>query len=144
DLEGVASCFNLVAVKARPLRERMGLALARVGVHRCMRAFQAMRVLPEAPAPELRQASLNNIVENTLKSFDEELRLTEVRLSLKLHDGQIWLNVDARMVSLAVQACVSTLVSLVEASTEDGVVHVATRVADGTASCELRQDAYRL
>ena len=32
ELEGVASCFNLVATRARPLRERMGLSLARVGV----------------------------------------------------------------------------------------------------------------
>ena len=40
ELEGVASCFNLVAAKARPLRERMGLSLARVGVERNMRAFQ--------------------------------------------------------------------------------------------------------
>jgi hypothetical protein len=144
DLEGVASCFNLVAAKARPLRERMGLALARVGVHRSMRAFQAMRVLLEDSAPELRQASLNGIIENTLKSLDEELRLTESRVSVNLHDTPIRLKADPRMLSLAVQTCVGTLVSLVEASTEDGLVHITTRVVDGLATCELRQDAYRL
>jgi hypothetical protein len=73
ELEGVASCFNLVATKARPLRERLGLSLARVGVQRNMRAFQALRVLLEDPAPEPAPISLNTIVEQTIKSFDEEL-----------------------------------------------------------------------
>jgi len=89
----------------------MGLALARVGVHRSTRAFRAMRVLLEDPAPELRQASLNSIIETTLRSFDEELRLTESRVSVNLHDTPIRLKADPRMLSLAVQTCVGTLVS---------------------------------
>lgn len=144
DLEGVASCFNLVATKARPLRERMGLSLARVGVQRSMRAFQAMRVLLEDPAPEVRPISLNSIVEFTLKSFDEELRLTGSRFSLELHEAPIRLNADAAMLSLAVQACIGTLVSLVEASGAEGAIHISTSVSEGMAACELRQDAYRL
>jgi hypothetical protein len=51
---------------------------------------------------------------------------------------------DARMLSLALQACVGTLVALVEASNAADVIHVAARVSDGIASCEMRQDAYRL
>ena len=62
ELEGVASCFNLVAAKARPLRERMGLSLARVGVERNMRAFQALRVLLEDPPPEPAATSLTSII----------------------------------------------------------------------------------
>jgi hypothetical protein len=144
DLEGVASCFNLLGARARPLRERMGLSLARVGVQRSMRAFQAMRVLLEDPAPEPRAVSLNSIIEFTLKSFDEELRLTETRFEVELHEAPIRLNADAAMLSLAVQACAATLVSFVEASGGGGAVHISTTVADGMATCEMRQDAYRL
>ena len=50
-----------------PLRERMGLSLARVGVERSMRAFQALRVLLEDPPPEPRQISLKSLVEHTVK-----------------------------------------------------------------------------
>jgi hypothetical protein len=144
ELEGVASCFNLVATKARPLRERLGLSLARVGVQRSMRTFQALRVLLEDPPPERTSMSLNTIVEQTIKSFDEELHVTESRASLDLHDGPLRLDADARMLMVALQACVGTLVSLVEASGQGGTIHVATRAVERMTGCELRQDAYRM
>jgi hypothetical protein len=144
ELEGVASCFNLVATTARPLRERMGLSLARVGVERNMRAFQALRMLLEDPPPEPAATSLTSLVEQTISSFDEELRLTGLRISLSVPDAVIRVTADPRMLSLALQACVGTLVSLVEASNTPHVIHVTARVSDGVASCEMRQDAYRL
>lgn len=144
ELEGVASCFKLVALKARPLRERMGLSLALLGVERNIRAFQALRVLLEDPPPEPTPTSLTAIAEHTIKTFDDELRLTGLRVSLDAPETPIRVTADARMLSIAVQACVGTLVALAEASTSDGVIHVAVRSADGVASCEMRQETYRL
>ncbi len=144
ELEGVASCFNLIAARARPLRERIGLSLARVGVQRNMRAFQALRVLLEDPSPEMGPVSLNNLVEQTVRALEEELRVTESHASLDLHDGPIRLNADARLLTVALQACVGALVALVEASGQGGAIHVATKIAESTAYCELRQDTYRM
>ncbi|RPI53978.1 MAG: hypothetical protein EHM55_12155, partial [Acidobacteria bacterium] len=144
ELEGVASCFNLVSTRGRGLRERMGLSLARVGVDRNMRAFQALRVLLEDPPPEPRPISLNALVEHTVQGFGEELRLTGSTVSLDLGESVIRLNADARMLSLALQACVGTLVSLVEAANAEGGIHITARVTDGLAWIEMRQDAYRL
>ena len=144
ELEGVASCFNLVDRRARPLRERLGLSLARVGVQRNMRAFQALRVLLEDPAPEPSLTSLNSIVEQTVLSFDEELRIIESRAALDLHEGHARANMDARMLLIAVQGCVGTLASMIEASGQGGAIHIATRIGEGVASCEMRQDSYRM
>ena len=144
ELEGVASCFNLVAGRSRPLRERMGLALARVGIQRNMRAFQALRVLLEDAAPEPAQVSLTSVIEEALRPFDEELRVIESRISLNLNDAPIRIQADGRMLSMALQACVGTLAALIEASGHGGTIHIATRCADGLAYCEFRQDAYRL
>jgi len=144
ELEGVASCFGLVAPKSRSARERMGLSLARVGVQRSMRAFQALRVLLEDPPPEPSQISFDDVVRQTVKDFDEELFITQSRVSLKLNDAPIRLTVDARMLLIAAQACMGTLVSLVEASGQGGAIQIATRTSEGLAYCELRQDAYRL
>ena len=144
ELEGVASCFNLVSTRGRSLRERMGLSLARVGVERNLRAFQALRVLLEDPPPDPRPVPLNHLVEHTVQGFDEELRLTGSTVSLDLSESPIRLTADARMLSLALQACVGTLVSLVEASNASGSIHITTRAADGHASVEMRQDAFRL
>jgi hypothetical protein len=144
ELEGVASCFNLVTARARPLRERMGLSLARVGVERNVRAFQALRVLLEDPPPERSLISLTSILEQAVKSFEEELRVTNSRISLDVPDAIVRITADARMVSLALHACVGMLVSLVEASNTEGSIHVTARVSEGAASCEMRQDVYRL
>jgi hypothetical protein len=144
ELEGVASCFNLVSTRGRGLRERMGLSLARVGVDRNMRAFQALRVLLEDPPPEPRPLSLNALIEHTVQGFADELRLTNATVSLDLGDSVVRLDADARMLSLALQACVGTLVSLVEASSMDGSIHITSRVGEGLAWIEMRQDAYRL
>jgi signal transduction histidine kinase len=144
ELEGVASCFNLVSTKARVLRERMGLSLARVGVDRNMRAFQALRALLEDPPPETAPMSLTALLEQTIKMFDEELRLTGVRVTLDNPETAVRVVADGRMLIVALQACVGTLVSLVEAANAADRIHITTRVADGVASCEMRQDAYRL
>jgi len=144
ELEGVASCFKLVALKARPLRERMGLSLALVGVERNMRAFQALRVLLEDPPPEPVSTSLTAVVEHTIKTFEDELRLTGLRVSFDAPELPVRVTADTRMLSLAMQACVGMLVSLAEASNNDGVIHVSVRSADGVAVCEMRQDVYRL
>jgi hypothetical protein len=144
EMEGVASCFNLVDRRARPLRERVGLSLARVGVQRNMRAFQALRVLLEDPAPERTAISLNTIVEQAVLSFDEELRIIESRAALDLHDAPIRANADARMMLIALQGCVGTLAAMIEASGQGGAIHVATRSGEGVACCEMRQDSYRM
>ena len=144
ELEGVASCFNLVGARARPVRERMGLSLARVGVERNVRAFQALRVLLEDPPPQRTLISLTSIVEQAVKSFEEELGLTSSRIHLDVPDAIVRITADAWMVSLALHACVGMLVSLVEASNMAGSIHVAPRVSDGMATCEMRQDVYRL
>ena len=144
ELEGVASCFNLLATKARPLRERLGLSLARIGVQRNMRAFQAIRVLLEDPAPERRQLSLNSLVEHDLRSFHEELHATESRVMLDLRDAPLHVNADARMLSIAFRACLGSVIALMEASGQAGAIHIASRLADGVAHCELRQDVYRM
>jgi signal transduction histidine kinase len=144
ELEGVASCFNLVSTKTRVLRERMGLSLARVGVDRNMRAFQALRALLEDPPPETAPMSLTGLLDQTIKLFEEELRLTGVRITLDSPETAVRVIADGRMLIVALQACVGTLVSLVEAANTADRIHITTRIADGIASCEMRQDAYRL
>jgi C4-dicarboxylate-specific signal transduction histidine kinase len=144
ELEAVASCFNLVAGKARPLRERIGLSLARVGVERSIRAFQALRVLLEDPPPEHAAVSLSGIMDHTVRSFAEELRLNGVRIAMDMPEAVVRVTGDAWMLSLALQACLGTLVSLVEASNAPDAIHVGARVSDGIVSCDMRQDAFRL
>ena len=54
EFEGLASCFNLLEQGARPLRERLGLTLAKIGVQRSIRYAQQLRILLEDPRPHQR------------------------------------------------------------------------------------------
>jgi hypothetical protein len=144
ELDGIASCFHLVPTKARPLRERLGLTLARVGVQRSMRAFHALRVLLEDPTPDFETVALNSLLERTLGSFDEELHLTESALRLQLHTEPISVKADVRLLVLAIQACVGTMVSLIEASGQTGKLIVTSGSSPSHATCEMHQDAYRM
>jgi hypothetical protein len=74
----------------------------------------------------------------------DELRLTDSHISIDVPDAVIQVTADARMLSLAMQACVGMLVSLVEASNAGGTIQIAAGASKGLASCEMRQDAYRL
>ena len=87
--------------------------------------------------------SLNAVVEHTLHGFNEELRLTGATVSLDLSESPVRLTADARMLSLALQACIGTLVSLVEASSVEGGIRITVSAADGHARVEMQQDAFR-
>ena len=76
ELEGVASCFNLVAAKRVRCASGWACRWRASASSAIMRAFQALRVLLEDPPPEPRADVADAIIEHTVKSFAEELRLT--------------------------------------------------------------------
>jgi hypothetical protein len=87
---------------------------------------------------------LDEIVRQTLRDFEEELFVAQSRAAFEPGEAPIRLNADSRMCVIAVQACMGTLVSLVEASGRGGAIQIAARTSDGLAHCELRQDVYRV
>ena len=145
ELEGVASCFNLVDRRARPLRERLGLS-ARAGRRpaKHARVSGAPRAARGSGPRADHDIAQQHRRADRAQSFDEELRIIDSRASLDLHDGPARANADARMLLIALQGCVGTLASMIEASGQGGAIHIATRIGEGMACCELRQDSYRM
>ena len=147
ELEGVASCFNLVATRARPLRERLGLSLARVGVQAqharvSGAARPARRSAARAAADLAEQPRRADGARVSTKSCASPNRVS----SLDLHDG-------ADSPGRPMPACWRLLCRRASArwcrlrrSVRSGRYHPhrhADRGAEWRA-CELRQDAYRL
>src|SRR5947208_16651733 len=77
EFEGLASCFNLIDQGPRPLRERLGLSLAKVGVQRSMRYAQNLRVLLEDLRPVYRDVRVDDLIRHGFGAFKEALRLNE-------------------------------------------------------------------
>ncbi len=142
EFEGLASCFNLIDRTARPLRERLGLSLAKVGVQRSIRYAQNLRLLLEEPHPVMRDVRVDDLVRHAFGDFKEELRLTEATLILELPDGATMLRGDAALLRTALRGCAGAAISLVELSGTAGNIHVSIFATDDVVHCELRQDSY--
>jgi nitrogen fixation/metabolism regulation signal transduction histidine kinase len=109
-----------------------------------MRAFHALRVLLDDLPPELESMSLTTTIEHTLAGFEEELRAADSRFDVDLGATPIRIRADPTQFALAIQACVGTLISLIEASGRGGAIRVSARAADGSMCCEMQQNTYRL
>jgi hypothetical protein len=142
EFEGLASCFNLIQQGARPLRERLGVALAKIGLQRSIRYAQHLRLLLEDQHVSRREIRLEALVRQTMDDFKEELRLTESTLVVDLPDGALLVQGDAGLLLTGMRACMGTAVALIELSGMPAELHVAAYTAGETLHCEFRQDAY--
>jgi hypothetical protein len=113
EFEGLASCFNLLDQGARPLRERLGLALARIGVQRGVRYAQQLRVLLEDPHPLRRDLRFDELIRDGFTDLKEELRLTESTLVLDLPGVPLPVRGDGGLLRTAVRACAGAAISLI-------------------------------
>src|SRR3989442_11844942 len=110
EFEGLASCFNLIDQSARPLRERLGLALAKIGVQRSVRYAQQLRILLEDQHPLHRELRVEELLRDTFSDLREELRLTESTLVLDLPGSPMAVRGDAMLLGAAPRACAGTAV----------------------------------
>jgi hypothetical protein len=141
EFEGLASCFNLLDQRARPLRERLGLALAKIGVQRSVRYAQNLRVLLEDPHPLRCDLRLDEVIRDGFADLKEELRLTESTLVLDLPAAPLPVRGDGGLLRTALLACAGATISLIETNGVPGHLHVSAFASTDIVHCEFRQDA---
>jgi signal transduction histidine kinase len=144
EFEGLASCFNLIEHGARPLRERIGLSLAKIGVQRSIRYAQQLRNLLEDPHPSYREVRLDEEIRQAFEDLKDELRLTESALVMDIPVSPLLLRADAALARIAIRACASTAISLIEMGGAAAELHVSAFAAADMVHCEFRQDAYEM
>ncbi len=130
EFEGLASCFNLLEHSARPLRERLGLSLAKIGVQRSIRYAQQLRVLLEDLHPRQRELRLDEAIRHALEDFREELRLTEATLAIDVPSSPLVVSVDAPLLQTALRACAGATIALIELGGKPAELQVAAFKAD--------------
>lgn len=142
EFEGLASCFNLIQQGARPLRERLGVTLAKIGVQRSIRYAQYLRLLMEDQHVSRRDIRLDDLVRQALGDFKEELRLTESTLVVDLPDSPLAAQGDAGLLMSGIRGCIGAAVALIELSGMPADLHVTAFASGDTLQCEVRQDVY--
>jgi hypothetical protein len=141
EFEGLASCFNLLEPTARPLRERLGLSLAKIGVQRSIRYAQQLRILLEDPRPFQRELRLDDAIRRAFDDVKEELRLTEATLALDLPSSPLVVRADPSLLQTALRACAGATVALIESGGRPAELQVSAFKADEAVHCEFRQDS---
>jgi hypothetical protein len=144
EFEGLASCFNLLEPTARPLRERLGLSLAKIGVQRSIRYAQQLRILLEEPRPFQRELRLDDAIRQAFGDVKEELRLTEATLALDLPSSPLVVRADAQLLQTALRACAGATIALIELGGRPAELQVSAFKADEVVHCEFRQDSCAL
>jgi hypothetical protein len=144
EFEGLASCFNLLEQSPRPLRERLGLSLAKIGVSRSIRYAQHLRVLLEDPRPFQRELRLDEVIRHALEDMKEELRLIEATLAIDLPSSPLTVRADANLLQTAIRACAGATIALIELGGKPADLQVTAFKADDVVHCEFRQDSYAM
>jgi hypothetical protein len=144
EFEGLASCFNLIEQNARPLRERLGLSLAKIGVQRSIRYAQQLRVLLEDPHPFQRELRMDDAIRRAFEDFREELRLTESTLAIDVPPSSLVVRADASLLQTAIRACAGATIALIELGGRPADLQVSAFKADEAVHCEFRQDSYTM
>jgi hypothetical protein len=144
EFEGLASCFNLIEHGARPLRERLGLSLAKIGVQRSIRYAQHLHILLEEPHPRLRELRLDEEIRPAFDDLTEELRLTESTLSVDVAASPLPMRGDISLLRTALRACAGTGIALIEMGGIAATLQVSVFTAGDLIYCEFRQDAYEM
>jgi hypothetical protein len=144
EFEGLASCFNLIEQSARPLRERMGLRLAKIGVQRSIRYAQQLRVLLEEPRAFQRDVSLDHAIREALDEFKDELRLIEATLVMDAPTSSLIISGDPHLLRAALSACAGVMIGLIELGGRPTELQVSAFRADEKLHCEFRQESFQL
>lgn len=144
EFEGLASCINLFGQSPRPLRERIGLSLAKIGVQRSIRYAQQLHVLLEDPHPLPRELRMDEAIRQALKDFREELRLTETTLAVDVSSSPLVVRGDASLLQTALRACAGATLALIELGGRPADLQVSAFRADDVVHCEFRQDSHAM
>jgi hypothetical protein len=142
EFEGLGSCFNLLDKGPRPLRERLGLALAKIGVQRSIRYAQHLRILLEEQFPSVREVRLDDLMRDGFADLKDELRLTESTLVFDAPAAAV--QGDAALLGIALRACTGVAIALAEMAGVPGDLHISIFPAGDLLHCEFRQDTCQL
>lgn len=149
-LDGLSSCFNLVPPGARPMRERLGLELARAEARRAARLAQNLKLLLDDPPLARDPVNLIELLRRALDAMGEELRLAQVTVSVEAGIRAPDVRGDASTLELAVEALLGALVAMIEtlptrtdlqisATERDGAVSLRAHVGAGLSAAQIPQ-----
>jgi signal transduction histidine kinase len=145
-LAGIQASLRDVALRGRPLRDRVAVDLARAEAARARWIADAAAVLRTDPLPSLDEVDLVAVCGAVADAFAPEYRLAGGVPSTTLPSAPAPVFGDERLLTTAVGAVLSAVRALVEDRGDAGrvTVRLAPRVDTTTRAVEIAQTAVRI
>ena len=139
-LDGLSSCFNLLASQPRPLRERLGLQLARVEARRAGRVSQSLRVLLEEPRITRRAVNAAEVLQRVVDDLKDEFQLSRIDLKLDVAEPVPAVWADAFLINVAVSGIVGAIVPMLETAESPARLRAGVFAGDRSVTISLRPE----
>ena len=139
-LDGLSSCFNLLSPQTRPLRERLGLQLARVEARRAGRVSQSLRVLLEEPRLTRRAVSAAEVVQRVVDDLRDEFQLARIDLKLDVTERAPAVWADVFLLGVAVSGIVGALVAMLETAESSARLRAGVFASDRFVTIRLQPE----
>jgi hypothetical protein len=117
DLSRLQGTLTLLQEASTPLQKHVAVDLLAAQAWRSLWSAKLASVLAAAPMPVVRRRPLAAVVDEVLRRFEPECRLSRLRLSATYHGGAS-AEVDDALIGLALTGAIITTISLLDQSAE--------------------------
>ncbi|MGE5358435.1 MAG: ParB/RepB/Spo0J family partition protein [Bacteroidales bacterium] len=131
-LEAIASCLNLFAADDRPLRERVAIELIRAELEQAAWLSHSLSLLARETPLMRRPTAVGSVLQRVVDGTQLERAVTGLRVDVVCHEPVPDVQVDERLLALALTGVLGAMTSL------------AARSHDRELQCVVRQEGSAL
>jgi hypothetical protein len=129
DLSRLQTSLALLQEGATPLQKQVGIDLLAAQAWRALWSAKLAAVLAAAPAADVRRRPLAAVVDDVLRRFAPECRLSRLHLSARYHGGAS-VDVDDALIGFALTGAIIMTISLLDPSAEPALEVHSHRLGD--------------
>jgi len=138
ELSRLQGTLALLQGPSTPLQKHVAIDLLAAQAWRTLWSAKLAAVLAAAPAPDARRRPLAAVVDDVLRRFEPECRLSRLRLSARYHGGAS-ANVDDALVGFALTGAIIMTIALLDEGTEPALEVHCHRLGDAGIRLEVVQ-----
>ena len=138
ELSRLQGTLALLQEPSTPLQKHVAIDLLAAQAWRSLWSAKLAAVLAAAPAPDVRRRPLAAVVDEVLRRFEPECRLSRLRLSARYHGGAS-AGVDDALVGFALTGAIIMTISLLDNGAEPALEVHSHRLGDAGIWLEVVQ-----
>jgi hypothetical protein len=138
ELSRLQGALALLQEPSSPLQKHVAIDLVAAQAWRTLWSAKLAAVLAAGPAPDVRRRPLAAVVDDVIRRFEPECRLSRLRLSARYHGGAS-AEVDDALIGFALTGAIIMTISLLDKGVDPALEVHCHRLGDAGISLEVVQ-----